>query len=160
MAALAHYDYNPEDNKEFPKDPLDQRLKKIDITLKRLTDFYKANVKNKHSNASKAELRKIKSSILTIRKGRKDMIDANNLIRKTLGLSVVTSAIQKQQNHSPLDNVSPNNPTPTSSRRSRGSVTKKLLSLRNRKSNKSNSKKTGTKKGGSNNTKTQKKKRI
>ena len=88
------------------------------------------------------------------------MIDANNLIIKTQASPVVTSALKNQPNYSPLDDPSPNNPTPTSSRRSRGSVTKKLLSLRNRKSNKSNSKKTGTKKGGSNNTKTQKKKRI
>ena len=54
--------YEPELNTTFHDDSLDIRLKKIDITLKRLTDFYKANVKNKHSNASKAELRKIKSS--------------------------------------------------------------------------------------------------
>lgn len=154
MAALALDDYNPEDNKEFHKNSLDQRLEKLDIILKKLTDFYKANVKKKHSNANKAELRKIKSSILKIRKGRKDMIDANNLIRKTLGLSVVTSALQNQPNYSPLDDPSPNNPTPTS--RSRR-LTRKLLSLGNIKSK---SKKSGTKKGGSNNTKTQKKKRI
>ena len=155
MAALALDDYNPEDNKEFHKNSLDQRLEKLDIILKKLTDFYKANVKKKHSNANKAELRKIKSSILKIRKGRKDMIDANNLIRKTLGLSVVTSALQNQPNYSPLDDPSPNNPTPTSPRRSR--ITGKFLSFGNRKSK---SKKSGTKKGGSNNTKTQKKKRI
>ena len=142
MAAFAFDEYDPENNTTFLDESIDQRLKKIDITLKKLTDFYKANVNNKHSNSTKAELRKIKSSILTIRKGRKAMIDANNLLRKTLGLSVVRSAIQKQQNYSPLDNVSPNNSTPTS--RSRR-LTRKLLSLGNIKSK---SKKSGTKKGG------------
>ena len=72
------------------------------------------------------------------------MIDANNLIKKTLGLPVVTSAIQKQQNYSPLDNVSPNNSRPTS-RPSR--ITRKLLSLSNMR-RKSNLKKSGTKKRG------------
>jgi hypothetical protein len=158
MAALALDDYNAELNTTFPDDSIDIRLKKIDITLTNLTEFYNANVKNKHSNASKAELRKIKSSILKIRKGRKDMIDANNLIIKTLGLPVVTSALKNQPNYSPLDDPSPNNPTPTSPRRSmRSVITGKLLPFGSRKSN---SKKTGTKKGGSNNTKTQKKKRI
>ena len=144
--------YNAELNTTFLDDSIDIRLKKIDITLKKLTDFYKANVNNRHSNASKAELRKLKCSILAIRKGRKDMIDANNLIRKTLGLSVVTSAIQNQPTDSPLDDPSPNKSTPTSPRRS--VKTRNFLPFGKRKSN---SKKT---KGGSNNTKTQKKKRI
>lgn len=136
-------EYNSELNTTFQDDSIDTRLKKIDITLKKLTDFYKENVKNKHSNATKAQLRKLKSSILTIRKGRKDMIDANKRITKTFGLSVVTSAIQ---NHSPLNNVSPNSNSP--------SKTKKKKSLF-RPIFKSKSQKGGVKK-----TKTQKKKRI
>lgn len=144
---MAAYDeYNPDRNTTFQDDSIDIRLKKIDITLKKLTDFYKANVKNKHSNASKAQLRKLKSSILTIRKGRKDMIDANNLIKKTLGLSVVTSAIQNQQTYSPLDNVSPNSSSPSKSKKKK-SLFRPMF-------------KSKSQKGGVKNTKTQKKKRV
>ena len=144
MAALDEYD--PERNSTFLDESVNQRLKKIDITLKKLTDFYKANVNNKHDNDSKAALRELKSSILKIRKGRKDMIDADNLISKTLGLSVVRSAIQNQQNYSPLANVSPNKSRPTSH-----SITRQILSLGKRKpksKSKSKSKKNVTKKGG------------
>ena len=156
MAAL-ETSYDPETNADFMTDDLDTRLNKVDETLRVLTKFYKENVHKKTNEKNRNQLKKIKQAILTIRKGREDMIDAANLIRNTMKLDLIQSITV---HNSPLSDISPMENSPESKSRSKSkSKTKKLLSKLMSRSRSKQSKPL-SKKGGYKNGKTQKKKRI
>lgn len=161
MAAL-ETTYDPETNQDFLTNNIETRLNKVDETLRVLTQFLKDHVHKKNNKTKKAQLRKIKSSIEKIRKGRKAMIDASNLIRNTLKLEIIQSV---SAHDSPLPDISPNSNSPEQkSQPTTKSKTKKLFSklMSSKSKSKSGSKppKTIVKKGGIRKCKTQKKKRI